>query len=124
MTTVSELAATTKFPVDFVFSALSTTGSLEADLIPVAAANQIKAGSVTNALKALVGVGLVETRNASTGKRGRPPKMFYRAGEAPALPVKTESAPVPPATDLANAVPSEAPVTPPSDFDLAQVVGG
>lgn len=123
MTTVSELASTTKFPVDFVFSALSTSGSLEADLIPVAAANQIKAGSVTSALKALVTAGLVVTRNASTGKRGRPPKMFFRTEDAPALPVKAEPVANPAPESVETSAVVEAASTP-SDFDISQVVGG
>lgn len=94
MTTVTELASTTKAPVDFVFTALSPSGSLAPDLFTAGAANSLKEGSVKAAIKALVDAGLVVTRNHASGKRGRPAKLFFRADEAPPMierPVKAKA---------------------------------
>lgn len=84
VSTVAELAAVTKAPVHVIFDSLSSTGSLEGEVI--AANSSIKPGSVKTALKLLTQNGLVVKRNKTTGNRGRPPVLFFRASDAPALP--------------------------------------
>lgn len=93
--TVALLAPTTKTPVQSVFDSLSPTGSLAADVFATHSGHKV--GSVKTALKLLSDNGLIAKRNAKTNNRGRPPVLYFRLADAPALPepvAKTEAAPV------------------------------